>query len=306
MSMPTSLDGRDQDGTPSVEGVWKDAQSESRFASAERMRIVHTDLLGRDDETESSDHLVRDAFLSRASMFLMIGEKTGAILDDPEDRWAAQSQLDYWYTVLYRASKQPQCPRLAPFDEKAVPSLEDRSCPYRGLAAFDSSDHDLYFGRQRLLNELMARMAEVPLVAVVGSSGSGKSSLVCAGLIPALRSGRVLEGSDNWLILPTMLPGSNPLENLARTLLQLRSWEGGGPSWFQPSSTDPKELGQTFLERPDGLASLFGHGDAPPVVLFTDQFEEVFTLCDQPDRTQAFLSNLLGLMRPGESKGNTV
>ena len=145
MSMPTSLDGRDQEGTPSVEGVWKDAQSESRFASAERMRIVHTDLLGRDDETESSDHLVRDAFLNRASMLLMIGEKTGAILDGPQDRWAVQSQLDYWYTVLYRADKKPQRPRLVPFDEKAVPSLEDRSCPYRGLAAFDSSDHGPVF-----------------------------------------------------------------------------------------------------------------------------------------------------------------
>ena len=267
------------------------------------MRIVHTDLLRRDDETENSDHTLRDAFLKRASMFLIVGQQTGAILDDPEDRWAAQSQLDYWYNVLYRAGKQPQRPRLAPFDEKAVPSLEDRSCPYRGLAAFDSSEHDLYFGRQRLLKELMGRMAEVPLVAVVGSSGSGKSSLVRAGLIFALRSGRVCEGSEKWLILPTMLPGSDPLENLAQTVLQLRSWEGGHPSWFQPSSTDSKELGQTFLDRPDGLSRLFGHVDTPPVVLFIDQFEEVFTLCDQPVRAQALLSNLLGFLQHEESGG---
>src|SRR5271165_6984486 len=110
MSMPTSLDGRDQDDTLLAEEVWKVAQSESRFASAERMRIVHTDLLGRDDETETSAPLVRDAFLNRAWMFLMIGEQTGAILDDSEDRWAAQSQLDYWYNVLYRAGKKPQRP----------------------------------------------------------------------------------------------------------------------------------------------------------------------------------------------------
>ncbi len=71
------------------------------------------------------------------------------------------------------------------------------TCPYKGLAAFEPTDADLFHGRERLVAEIVAHLAQAPLVAVVGASGSGKSSVVRAGLLPAIAAG-VLPGSADW------------------------------------------------------------------------------------------------------------
>ena len=70
-------------------------------------------------------------------------------------------------------------------------------CPYKGLAAFDADDAEYFFGRERLVAELVAHLVGAPLLAVVGPSGSGKSSVLRAGLLPALAGG-VLPGSEHW------------------------------------------------------------------------------------------------------------
>ena len=81
-------------------------------------------------------------------------------------------------------------------------------CPYKGLARFEAADAANFFGRERLVAELVARLAESPLLAVVGPSGSGKSSLVRAGLLPALAAG-VLPGGPA-VALHHPLPGPTP------------------------------------------------------------------------------------------------
>jgi WD40 repeat protein/DNA-binding SARP family transcriptional activator len=80
-------------------------------------------------------------------------------------------------------------------------------CPFKGLAPFELADAELFFGRERLVEELAARLAETPLLAVVGPSGSGKSSLVSAGLLPTL-------GYESALIRP----GEQPVAQLAAAL----------------------------------------------------------------------------------------
>ena len=89
-------------------------------------------------------------------------------------------------------------------------------CPFLGLATFDRAHAEYFFGRERLVAELVARLVGSPLLAVVGPSGSGKSSAVRAGLLPALASG-VLPGSDVWA-QALMRPGEHPLATLDRTL----------------------------------------------------------------------------------------
>ena len=74
---------------------------------------------------------------------------------------------------------------------------EPAVCPYMGLASFAAAQADLFFGRERLVAELVARLVGSPLLAVIGPSGSGKSSAVRAGLLPALAAG-VLPGSERW------------------------------------------------------------------------------------------------------------
>ncbi len=90
--------------------------------------------------------------------------------------------------------------------------------PYVGLRPFRDDENLLFFGRDEQTLELLQRLHANRFVAVVGSSGSGKSSLIRAGLIPALKGGFLVENSSNWLIA-IMKPGQNPVYNLATTIL---------------------------------------------------------------------------------------
>ena len=89
---------------------------------------------------------------------------------------------------------------------------EHAAAPYRGLASFGAEDSEWFFGRERLVADLVARLAGTTLLGVIGPSGSGKSSAVRAGLVPALAAG-VLPGSERWTVA-TMRPGQHPLREL--------------------------------------------------------------------------------------------
>jgi WD40 repeat protein/DNA-binding SARP family transcriptional activator len=89
-------------------------------------------------------------------------------------------------------------------------------CPFKGLASFGSEDADYFFGRERLVAELVARLVGAPLLAIVGASGSGKSSVLRAGLLPALASG-ILPGSEDWEQV-LIRPGEHPLRELGRAM----------------------------------------------------------------------------------------
>ena len=88
--------------------------------------------------------------------------------------------------------------------------------PYRGLEAFEQADADDFHGRDRVIAEMIAILEREHLLVVVGPSGSGKSSVVKAGLVPALGRGGVT-GSESWLVTE-MVPGRSPLEQLASAL----------------------------------------------------------------------------------------
>jgi class 3 adenylate cyclase len=96
------------------------------------------------------------------------------------------------------------------------PEAETVICPFKGLAWFEAADADFFFGRERLVAELVARLVGASFLAVMGPSGSGKSSAVRAGLLPALATG-VLPGSGSWTQV-VMRPGEHPLAELRRAL----------------------------------------------------------------------------------------
>ena len=130
-------------------------------------------------------------------------------------------------------------------------------CPFKGLAAFDTDDAEYYFGRERLVAELVARIVGAPLLGIVGPSGSGKSSVLRAGLLPALAAG-VLPGSETWEQV-IIRPGEHPL------------WE---------------------LNRAGAAVS-----DQSRLVLAVDQFEETFTACDDDVERDAFVGSLVHAAR---------
>jgi WD40 repeat protein len=98
----------------------------------------------------------------------------------------------------------PNCP----LDLESAPPVDEDTSPYRGLLRFSEQDHSLFFGRGAVTRRLLEAVASRQLTAVIGPSGSGKSSLVHAGVLPALRA-------QGWTILPPQRPGRSPLAALA-------------------------------------------------------------------------------------------
>ena len=175
-----------------------------------------------------------------------------------------------------------------PGDGKAGTPREVGPSPYRGLAAFQETDAELFFGREEFIDQLALAVGEQQLVAVIiGPSGAGKSSAVFAGLLPQLRE----EG--NWLIVE-MRPGARPFHALAAAILPTLEDE--------LTKTDrlieTQKLAQALR---DGELSLFQvadlalsqRSDADRLLLVIDQFEEIFTFRPDPEDQQLFLDELL-------------
>src|SRR5581483_5993291 len=178
--------------------------------------------------------------------------------------------------------------------ESAAPG----QAPFKGLEYFDVPDAELFFGREDLTAKLVEHLRQSRfMLVIVGASGSGKSSIVRAGLIPALRREQPLgermlppEGSANWQV-HIITPTAHPLEALAIALTRDVESVTASATLADDLARDPRSL-QLFLRRT--LSS-----NRPPssvvrhVLLVIDQFEELFTLCHDPFEREAFLDNLL-------------
>lgn len=256
------------------------------FLSMSQMRQAHAELL-----RESRSSLDAD-LAARAAELIARGAATGMILDDENERRAAQSLLDYWYTNLLTGGYQAPDAALAPLDPEQFPDLSDVEPPYIGLDAFRASQQANFFGRDRLTAAIISRLEEQRLLAVLGPSGSGKSSLVMAGILPALAGG-ALPGSEEWVYLPRIVPGSDIFQSLLRAVC---SGESRSPEWLaaqaEEAGRDPKKVARLLREL---------HGDRT-VVFLIDQFEEAFTLCLDVDKTHAYLETLLTLINDPEGQ----
>lgn len=160
-------------------------------------------------------------------------------------------------------------------------------CPYRGLFAFREDDAPFFFGREEFTDRLSDLVDQQRLVAVVGPSGSGKSSVVFAGLLPQLRQAASLRQAQGkaWLIAD-LRPGSRPFDALAAALASLNGLGDGAAlaNALRTGSTSLATCAQHLLK---------SKPDVSRVMLVIDQFEELFTLCPEPDVRRAFLEVLL-------------
>ncbi len=148
--------------------------------------------------------------------------------------------------------------------------VEDRN-PYKGLRAFDETDASDFAGRERLTDQLLSAVGGHRLTAVVGPSGSGKSSVVRAGLLPAVRQGR-LPGSGRWYAT-SMIPGTDPFADLEAALLRV-------------AVDPPADLGGELRSESRGLARMIRRliPRDRELLVVVDQFEELFTLAPDADR----------------------
>lgn len=165
--------------------------------------------------------------------------------------------------------------------------------PYKGLQPFQEADSADFFGRDMLIEKLIERMQEPGdisrFLAVIGPSGSGKSSVVKAGLIPAIRRG-ALPNSDRWY-LTQMVPGSDPFREMANALLGV-------------AIDPPQGLLETLRTDKFALVNVVEQilppGEENGLLLTIDQFEEVFTLVEDEAARAHFLELLLmAVAQPG-------
>jgi hypothetical protein len=169
--------------------------------------------------------------------------------------------------------------------------------PFPGLRPFEFEEAQLFFGREGQLAELLTRLRRERFVAVVGGAGSGKSSLVRAGLLPALHGGMLAEAGSDWRVA-LLRPGSDPVANLARALSDSGAFssDGGG---------NPAAVEAALRRGGLGLAQLvarsrMSHGEN--LLVIVDQFEEIFRFAlaqreEFDDESAAFVKLLLNAAR---------
>lgn len=218
---------------------------------------------------------------------LPAGTEQSIILDARGPRY--QQALDEIMTFLdreYRSVSSAGTP---------LPDLDfEPRNPYKGLRAFTPNDRADFFGRESIVQELLdllKRMVNSPQIkepeprflAVVGPSGSGKSSVVMAGLLPKLQDG-VLLGSEEWIYLDSMVPGKQPLESLMQVLAARfpeKAPQAGREVLMKEGGFGLHQLGLALVKRPE-----------THVVLIIDQFEELFS-SDIPEQERLHFIRLL-------------
>jgi WD40 repeat protein len=159
---------------------------------------------------------------------------------------------------------------------QALP-LNEANNPYRGLKSFNENDTAFFFGRQPLVEELAQQLLQPDraLTVVVGVSGSGKSSLVKAGLVPYLRNQNHESTSDRWHILESIRPGVSPFVSLAQTLLPIANPKSPDPSLELDLVSQQLQLEPQYFSQ--AIAVWQHKHPSTRLLLVIDQFEELLT-----------------------------
>jgi len=158
--------------------------------------------------------------------------------------------------------------------------------PYRGLFAFRETDAPFFFGREDAIEQLMREVQTKPIVAVVGPSGSGKSSVAQAGLFPRLRK------QGDWLIA-SFRPGEYPFYQLAHALYALQKPEMDELERAEKSKKAAAYLLNATLTLSEAVKSIFESHPQRRLLLYIDQFEELYTMCRAEEIRRRFLDVLI-------------
>jgi serine/threonine protein kinase len=216
-----------------------------------------------------------------------------ATAKEPDDRFPNASELATAFRDVVRGGSSRMKTQVRG-------STAEQVNPYKGLRPFLEVDAEDFFGRQALIERLSnhlfepSSLVEKRLLAVVGPSGSGKSSVVKAGLVPALRRGAI-PGSEKWFITE-MIPGTDPFEELEAALLRIAV--NPPVSMLEQLKDDERGLLRAVLRAlPDGDSQL---------LLVIDQFEELFTLTKVKDEREQFLKGILNAVSDPGSRLRVV
>lgn len=179
-------------------------------------------------------------------------------------------------------------------------SLSSSSNPFVGLRPFETDESLLFFGRQAQTMEILQRLHQYHFVAVTGGSGSGKSSLIKAGVIPRLKAGYLVRINDHWII-SIMKPGQSPVCNLIDAILDQSDLRNNGLT----STTVLENIKEQGVEALVNILKLLLKSNSN-FLLLVDQFEELFRFAidkkdfSKTDEAVDFVNILLGLSKQKE------
>jgi uncharacterized protein YjbI with pentapeptide repeats len=190
--------------------------------------------------------------------------------------------------ILTRTIIPPTPPHLP---TPSNPSHSDQ-CPYKGLRYFDIADADYFFGREDLINQLVDRVRLDNFLAILGASGSGKSSVLRAGLIYELMQGQRLSGSRHWS-LKIIVPTAHPLQSLAKLFVDA-NLSVVNEAIETDKTIEFLQKGGNYFKRL--IVGYLDKNSQSKFLLIIDQFEETFTLCEDLQERNQFLACLLKLL----------
>jgi energy-coupling factor transporter ATP-binding protein EcfA2 len=183
--------------------------------------------------------------------------------------------------------------------ESTDSTFEAIACPYRGLFHFSPNDAGFFFGREVFIEELYRASKTCNFIPVLGASGCGKSSVVLAGLVPKLQK----EG--RWLFTH-FRPGSDPFHSLAVALVPLYTLELDNTDQIAQARKLAGYLSDASFPLSDVFKTIQQNHPDDRVLLIADQFEEIYTLCNDEEIRRKFLDCLFASLETATSLSSST
>ncbi|MDJ0662626.1 MAG: caspase family protein [Crocosphaera sp.] len=197
-------------------------------------------------------------------LFDFVNRKMGGKLQTPMRMGIGESIT----LVKYPLSNNQEISEIEPIRDNNSKIV----CPYQGLNVFTAKEKAFFFGRQRLTEDIKQKLEEFGVIPIIGASGSGKSSVVYAGVMAWLEA-----KSQEWCILPTIKPGSKPLSQLIQV-------------FKEQVTLEESELDEIIEDEEKKISDIIQFlPNSRKYFLFIDQFEEVFTVCSEEKERKRFI-----------------